>query len=54
VGRGLVGALGRGGIRYLAGWAALDPGGRAAGLGPMGRLVPAEAWIASARAETGA
>jgi hypothetical protein len=34
--------------------AALDPAGLAARLGPIGRLVPAEAWIASARAETGA
>jgi predicted flap endonuclease-1-like 5' DNA nuclease len=54
VGPGLVWALRRAGIRDLAGMAALEPAGLAARLGPIGRLVPAEAWIASARAETGA
>ena len=50
VGPGLVWALRRAGIRDLAGMAALEPAGLAARLGPIGRLVPAEAWIASARA----
>ena len=54
VGPGLVWALRRAGIRDLAGLAALEPAGLAARLGPIGRLVPAEAWIATARGETGA
>ena len=38
----------------LAGLAALEPEALAARLGPLGRLVPARAWIAAARGEAGA
>ena len=51
VGPGLVWALRRAGIADLAGLAALEPEGLAARLGPLGRLVPARAWIAAARGE---
>ena len=54
VGPGLVWALRRAGVRDLAGLAVLEPAALTARLGPVGRLVPAEAWIAAARAETGA
>jgi predicted flap endonuclease-1-like 5' DNA nuclease len=50
MGPGLLWALGRAGITDLATLAALDPGEFADRLGPIGRLVPARAWIAAARA----
>jgi hypothetical protein len=49
-GPGLVWALERAGIRRLADLAPLDPDALAARLGPIGRLVPAQAWIETARA----
>jgi predicted flap endonuclease-1-like 5' DNA nuclease len=48
-GPGLVWALERAGLRSLADLAPLATGELAARLGPVGRLVPAEAWIAAAR-----
>ena len=50
VGPGLVWALERAGLRRLADLAPLAPAELAARLGPLGRLVPAERWIAAARA----
>lgn len=50
VGPGLVWALERAGVRRLADMAPLAPADLAARLGPLGRLVPADAWIATARA----
>jgi predicted flap endonuclease-1-like 5' DNA nuclease len=52
VGPGLVWALERAGIRRLADLAPLGPGDLVARLGPIGRLIPAEAWLATARAAT--
>jgi predicted flap endonuclease-1-like 5' DNA nuclease len=49
-GPGLVGALRRAGFGRLADLAPLAPEELAARLGPIGRLVPAEAWVAAARA----
>lgn len=51
VGPGLLWALRRAGIAALADLASLEPEGLAARLGPLGRLVPARAWIATARGE---
>jgi predicted flap endonuclease-1-like 5' DNA nuclease len=51
-GPGLIWALERAGIRRLADLAPLGPEDLAARLGPIGRLVPAEAWLATARAAT--
>jgi hypothetical protein len=51
-GPGLVWALQRAGLRRLADLAPLSPGELAGRLGPVGRLVPAEAWIAAARADS--
>jgi predicted flap endonuclease-1-like 5' DNA nuclease len=51
VGPGLVWALERAGVRRLADLAELAPAELARRLGPLGRLVPAEAWIARARRE---
>jgi predicted flap endonuclease-1-like 5' DNA nuclease len=51
-GPGLVQALGRAGLARLADLAPLAPEALAARLGPIGRLIPAAAWIAVARAET--
>ena len=53
VGPGLVWALERAGLRRLADLAPLAPAELAARLGPLGRLVPAERWIAAARAAGG-
>ena len=53
VGPGLVWALRRAGVPDLAGLAALDAEDLTDRLGPIGRLVPARAWIAAARGETG-
>jgi len=50
VGPGLVWALRRAGIPDLASVAALEPEALAARLGPLGRLVPARAWVEAARA----
>jgi predicted flap endonuclease-1-like 5' DNA nuclease len=50
VGPGLVRALERAGLRRLADIAPLAPEELAARLGPIGRLVPAQAWIDAARA----
>lgn len=50
VGPGLVGALERAGLARLADIAPLAPTELAARLGPIGRLVPTESWIATARA----
>lgn len=50
VGPGLVWALERAGLRRLADIAPLAPAELAARLGPLGRLVPADRWIAAARA----
>ena len=50
VGPGLVWALERAGLHRLADLAPLAPAELAARLGPLGRLVPAERWIAAARA----
>jgi predicted flap endonuclease-1-like 5' DNA nuclease len=52
-GPGLVWALRRAGIDRLADLATLAEADLAARLGPLGRLVPAAAWIATARAATG-
>jgi predicted flap endonuclease-1-like 5' DNA nuclease len=49
-GPGLVWALEQAGLRSLADLAPLAPGELAGRLGPIGRLVPTEAWIAAARA----
>jgi predicted flap endonuclease-1-like 5' DNA nuclease len=49
-GPGLVRALERAGLRRLADIAPLAPEELAAKLGPIGRLVPAQAWIDAARA----
>ena len=51
-GPGLVAALARAGISDLAALARLDPETLAARLGPIGRLIDLETWIAVARAET--
>jgi hypothetical protein len=51
-GPGLVAALVRAGVPDLAALARLDPGTLAARLGPIGRLIDLETWIAIARAET--
>lgn len=53
VGPGLIWALDRAGLRCLADLAPLAPSELAARLGPLGRLVPAERWIAAARAAEG-
>lgn len=50
VGPGLLAALDRAGIHCRADLAALEPEELATRLGPIGRLVPASAWIAAARA----
>jgi predicted flap endonuclease-1-like 5' DNA nuclease len=52
-GPGLVWALRCAGIDRLADLATLAEADLAARLGPLGRLVPAAAWIATARAATG-
>jgi len=52
VGPGLIWALERAGIASLAALASLDPQDLAARLGPLGRLIPAEIWIATARDAT--
>lgn len=49
-GPGLVWALGRAGLDSLAAIAPLAPEELADRLGPIGRLVPAERWVATARA----
>jgi predicted flap endonuclease-1-like 5' DNA nuclease len=49
-GPGLVGALRRAGLTRLADIAPLAPEALAARLGPIGRQIPAEAWVAAARA----
>jgi hypothetical protein len=49
VGPGLIWALERAGIARLADLAPLAPAELVARLGPLGRLVPAERWIATAR-----
>ena len=51
-GPGLIWALERAGVMSLAALAALEAQDLAARLGPIGRLVPAEAWIATAREAT--
>jgi predicted flap endonuclease-1-like 5' DNA nuclease len=48
-GPGLVAALRRAGLARLADIAPLAPETLAARLGPIGRLVPAAAWVAAAR-----
>jgi predicted flap endonuclease-1-like 5' DNA nuclease len=48
-GPGLIWALGQAGITRLADLAPLEPAELAARLGPIGRLVPAQAWIDAAR-----
>ncbi len=48
-GPGLVAALRRAGLARLADIAPLAPEELAARLGPIGRLVPAAAWVAAAR-----
>ncbi|HVH01735.1 MAG TPA: hypothetical protein VM891_02055, partial [Amaricoccus sp.] len=53
IGPGLVWALRRAGLARLADLAPLEAAELAARLGPLGRLVPAAAWIARARAATG-
>jgi predicted flap endonuclease-1-like 5' DNA nuclease len=50
VGPGLIWAMERAGLRRLADLAPLEPRELAARLGPLGRLVPAQSWIAAARA----
>ena len=40
----------RAGLRRLADLAPLEPRELATRLGPLGRLVPAQSWIAAARA----
>ncbi len=52
-GPGLIWALERAGIRRLADLAPLGPEDLVARLGPIGRLVPAEAWLATAREAAG-
>lgn len=52
-GPGLIWALRRAGLMSLADVAALEPAALAARLGPLGRLVPAQAWIDTARAAAG-
>ena len=52
-GPGLVQALRRAGLHRLSDLAGLAPEALAARLGPIGRLIPAGAWIAAARAEAG-
>jgi predicted flap endonuclease-1-like 5' DNA nuclease len=49
-GPGLIWVLERAGLRSLADLAPLAAEDLAARLGPLGRLVPAETWIAAARA----
>jgi len=49
-GPGLVAALRRAGLARLADIAPLAPEALAERLGPLGRLVPAAAWVAAARA----
>lgn len=49
VGPGLIWALERAGLCRLADLAPLAPTELAARLGPLGRLIPAERWIAAAR-----
>lgn len=49
-GPGLVWALGRAGLDSLAAIAPLAPAELADRLGPIGRLIPAERWVATARA----
>ena len=49
-GPGLVAALHRAGLTRLAEVAPLAPAALAERLGPIGRLVPAAAWVAAARA----
>ena len=53
VGPGLIWALDRAGLRCLADLAPLAPSDLAARLGPLGRLIPAERWIAAAREAAG-
>jgi predicted flap endonuclease-1-like 5' DNA nuclease len=53
-GPGLIWALERAGLRRLADLAPLAPEDLVTRLGPIGRLVPAEAWLATAREATGA
>jgi len=53
VGPGLIWALDRAGLRCLADLAPLAPSELAARLGPLGRLIPAERWIAAAREAAG-
>ena len=48
VGPGMLWALRRAGVAALADLAALEPAALAARLGPLGRAVPALAWIATA------
>jgi predicted flap endonuclease-1-like 5' DNA nuclease len=49
VGPGLIWALRRAGLMSRADVAALEPEALSARLGPLGRLVPARAWVAAAR-----
>lgn len=51
VGPGLAALLRRAGIVRLADLQRLDPAALAARLGPIGRLIPAARWIATARGE---
>ena len=53
VGPGLIWALDRAGLRCLADLAPLAPAELAARLGPLGRLIPVERWIAAAREAAG-
>jgi hypothetical protein len=50
MGPSLAWAFGRAGITSLADLAQADEAALVARLGPLGRLVPARAWIAAARA----
>jgi predicted flap endonuclease-1-like 5' DNA nuclease len=52
VGPGLIWALERAGIHRLADLALLEPEDLVIRLGPIGRLVPAETWLATAREAT--
>jgi predicted flap endonuclease-1-like 5' DNA nuclease len=52
VGPGLIWALERAGIHRLADLALLEPEDLVTRLGPIGRLVPAETWLATAREAT--